>query len=126
MNINMQDALDRGYTFSWYQREEVPAPRTWCDRILRRHPTMHVWNRRVVVLHVEKLKVERFGGWPAIFDAFLLPMIPGGADAAVPWGPQIESDGALPESIPCAEQPRNPPECYTQRHADRGDGKGPA
>jgi hypothetical protein len=30
------------------------------------------------------------------------------------------------ESIPCAEQPRNPPRCYTQQHADRGDGGGPA
>jgi hypothetical protein len=87
---------------------------------------MFKWRRHVVVLHADETSVERFGGWPAIFDSFLLPMIPGGAGGVGPRGTQLEYDGGPTEFIPCAEQPRNPPECYTQRHADRGDGKGPA
>jgi hypothetical protein len=87
---------------------------------------MFTWRRHVVVLHAAKVNVERFGGWLEIFDAFLLPMIPNAAVDVALWGTQIEYDGAQVESIPCAEQPRNPPRCYTQQHADRGDGGGPA
>ncbi len=119
-------AEKRPYTFSWFERETSPAPRTWRDRLLFRRPTMFTWRRHVVVLHVAEVNVERFGGWQAILDAFLLPMIPAGAGGVNPWGTQIEWDGGpVKKSIPCAEQPRDPPKCYTT-HADRGDGGGPA
>ncbi|KKN05836.1 hypothetical protein LCGC14_1083440 [marine sediment metagenome] len=130
-------AQKRPYTFSWYQRETVPAPRTWWDRLRFRHPTIYIWTRRCVVFHVAEVDVDAFGGWPAIFDAFLLPMIPGGAGNVGPWGTQLERDpdpgeyirtrtNLLPKSEPSAEQPRNPPRCYTHQHADRGDSAGPA
>ncbi len=104
-DVDIDRALERPYTFSWFQRETVPARRTWWDRLWLRHLTTKVWRRHVVVLRVEAVKVDAFGGWPAIFDAFLLPMIPAGAGGAGPWGTQIEEgDGPRIESI----------------HADRG------
>ncbi len=103
-------AVKRPYTFSWYQRETAPAPRTWRDRILFRRPTMFTWRRHVVVLHTAKLNVERFGGWLAILDAFLLPMIWAGAGHKLVITTQIEEDGG-PQ--------------FDSTHADRGDGKGP-
>lgn len=118
-------AAKRPYTFSWYQRETALAPRTWRDRLLGRHPTMIVWMRHCVVFHVAEVNVERFGGWAEVLDTFLWPVIHATKDGPL-WGTQVEQDGYQRQSIPCPEQPRNPPRCYTQRHADRGDGGGPA
>ena len=121
-NVDVDRAL-RPHTFSWFQRETVPARRTWWDWLRLRHPTKTVWKRHVVVLPgVDPINIERFGGWQAILDAFLFPMIL--IDTAIIVGAQIEEGDGPTEFIPCSEQPRNPPRCYTSTHADRGDGGG--
>ena len=126
MRTEMQDrAQKRPYTFSWYQRETVPAPRTWWDRLRFRHPTIYIWTRRCVVFHVAEVDVERFGGWAAVLDTFLWPVVHVIKDGPL-WGTQVEQDGSQSQFTPCAEQPRNPPRCYTHQHADRGDSAGPA
>ena len=84
------------FSFSWFQRESAPAPRTWWDRLRFRRPTMFIWTRRVVIFHVAKVQVDAFGGWLAILNTFLLPMIRTSADGFDPWGTQIEYDGNGP------------------------------
>ncbi len=111
------------YTFSWFQRGTIPAPRTFWDWLRRRRPTMYVWRRYSTRVETSESQVGVYGGWDHILADFLLPVVRALHGTPI-WGPQIEREPEPGEYIWTTTNLLS--FSPSTVHADRGDGEGPA